>query len=143
MEAGIRSLLVNTPAPVLSTHLLQLAKKAAPESKNTLPGLVTILLSAFSSLFILISWSSFFQIVHTWVLIAIAKYPRQITYVNSNKYHTFAIRSDSGLLLWQQKRYQRHNLLPAATLRWSGVGFIGAGISYVSAIDFCRFTASA
>lgn len=143
MEVGIRNLLVNTPAPVLSTQRSQLAQKAVPESKNSLPGLITLLLSTFSSLFIMISWSGFFQIIHTWVLIAIANFPRQITYVNSNNNHTFAIRSDSGLFLWQQKRYQRYNLLPAATIRWSGLGFIGAGTSYVSAIDFCRFTASA
>jgi hypothetical protein len=143
MEAGIRSLLVSTPAPVLSSQRSQLAKKVAPESRISLPGLITLVLSVFSSLFIMISWSSFFQIVHTWVLTALAHFPQKVAYVSSNKHYMYAIRSGSGFILWQQKRSQQHNLVCTSPIRWSSIGYMGAGISYLSALDFCRYTASA
>jgi hypothetical protein len=142
MEVGIRSLPVITPVPVLSSPRSHMAKKVAPALTISLPGPITLLLSAVSSLFIMISWSSFFQMIHTWVLIAIANYPRQTTIVNSTNNHTFAMRSDSGFIVWTQKRYQQHSLF-STPMRWSGVGFLGVGISYVSALDFCRYTASA
>lgn len=143
MEAGIRSLLISTPTPVLLSQRLQLAKKAVPETNYSLPGLYTLVLSTFSSLFLLISWSSFFQRIHTWALTALAHFPRNIAYLSSNKHYTYAIRPGSGFMLWSHKRYQQHNLIPSATIQWNGVGYIGAGIFYVSALDFCRYTARA
>lgn len=143
MEVAIRSLLVVTPVPVLSSQHTQQVKKAVPESKFSLPGLSTHVLSTFSSLFFMISWSRLFQTLHTWMLTAFAHFPRNIAYASSNKHYTYAIRSGSGFILWQQKRYQRHNLLPSTTIRWSGAGYFGAGISYASALDFCRYTARA
>ena len=143
MEIGIRSLLVSTPAPVLPPQHLQFAKKARIESRISLPDPITLLLSAFSSLFILISWSSFFHIIHTWLLTVLVHLPRNIAYVSSNNHFTYAIRSGSGFALWRQKRSQRHNLIPTVTIQWNGVGYIGAGIFYVSALDFCRYTARA
>ena len=121
MEAGIRSLLMSKPEPMLSYQLSQLERMPALESGLTLPGLITLLLSVFSSLFIAISWSSFWQKLHTWVLIVIAHYPQKVTYVNSNNYHTFAIRSDSGFFLWQQERYQNHDIISTLPTRWSGM----------------------
>ncbi len=143
MEAGIRSLLMSNPEPMLSYQHSQLERKPTLESGISLPGLITLVLSAFSSLFIMISWSSFYHKLHTCMLTALALFPQKVAYVSSNSHYTYAIRSDSGFILWQQNRYQRHNLVCTAPIRWSGVGYIGAGISYVSALDFCRYTARA
>jgi hypothetical protein len=121
MEAAIRSLPMSKPMPVLSYQHSQLERKPALESGLTLPGPITLVLSMFSSLFITISWSSFYQKLHTWVLIVIANYPRKVTYVNSNNYHTFAIRSDSGFFLWQHERYQNHDIISTLPMHWSGM----------------------
>lgn len=121
MEAGIRSLLMSKPEPMLSYQHSQLERKPALKSGLTFPGLITLVLSVFSSLFITISWSSFYQKLHTWMLIVIAHYSRKVTYVNSNNYHTFAIRSDSGFFLWQQERYQNHDTISTLPIGWSGM----------------------
>jgi hypothetical protein len=121
MEAGIRSLLITKPNPMLTYQHTQLKRKPARESGLTLPGLITLVLSVFPSLFITISWSSFYQKLQTWVLIVIAHYPRKVTYVNSNNYHTFAICSDSGFFLWQQERYQNHGIISTLPIHWSGM----------------------
>jgi hypothetical protein len=117
MEVGIRSLLANKTDSIITYQHMQPDRKPALESGHTLTGLITLLFSAFSSVLITISWSSFCHKLHTWILICIAHYPRKVTYVHSNHYHTFAIRSDSGLFLWQQKRFQKHNLLHTIPVR--------------------------
>jgi anti-sigma factor RsiW len=143
MEAGIRSLLSSKPVPVSSHQFLQLERKAAPVSGFSLPGIISLVLSAFSSLLIKISWSRLYQELHTWVLIAFAHFPQRVAYMSSNSHHTYAIRSGSGFILWQQERYYQHDLISTAPVRWSGMCYIGAGIAYVSALDFCRYTARA
>lgn len=143
MEAGIRSLLISNPTPVLAYHLPQRERKAAPESGCSLPGIFTVILSAISSLLIKISWSRFYQQLYTWVFLALAHFPQRVAYISSNSHHTYAIRSHSGFMLWKQERYHQHDLVPTAPVRWSGMCYIGSGIGYVSALDFCRYTARA
>ena len=143
MEAGIRSLLFSNPTPVLAYQLPQRESKAAPESGNTLTTIIAVILSAISSLLITISWSRFYQQLHTWVLIAFAHLPQRVAYISSNSHHTYAIRSNSGFMLWKQERYHQHYLVPTAPVRCSGMCYIGSGVSYVSALDFCRYTARA
>jgi hypothetical protein len=142
MEIGIRSLIVNSPAIARSFRQSQFAKKESLKSRISLPDPITLILSVFSSLFLMISWSSVFQMVYTMVLTVLAHFPQKIAYFSSNSCYTYAIRSDSGFIVWQQKRYRQHSLC-STPIRWSGIGFIGVGISYVSALDFCRYTASA
>lgn len=117
MEIGIRSLLSNKTESLISYQPMRLDRKPALESGHTLTGLITLVFSAFSSLLFTISWSSFYHKLHTWILIFSAHYPRKVTYVHSNNNHTFAIRSDSGFFLWQQKRYLRHNHLHTIPVR--------------------------
>jgi hypothetical protein len=143
MEAGIRSLLISNPTPVLAYQLPQRESKAAPESGYTLTTIISFVLSAISSLLITISWSRFYQQLHTWVLIAFAHFPQRVAYISSNSHHTYAIRSNSGFMLWKQARYQQHDLVPTAPVRWSGMCYMGSGVGYVSALDFCRYTARA
>jgi len=121
METGIRSLLTSKPISMLSYQHSQLEKKGALKSRLALPGPFTLVLSVFSSFFITVSWSSFYQKIHTWMLIVFANYPRRITYVNSNNFHTFAIRSGSGYFLWQQERYQNNHLISTLPMHWSGM----------------------
>jgi hypothetical protein len=143
MEAGIRSLLISKPTPVLSYQLAQLERETAPNPEFSLQSLISLVLSAFSSLMITICWSRFYQKLHTWVLIALALFPQKIAYVSSGSRHTYAIRADNGFTLWQQERYQKHGLVSTVPVRLSGMCFVGAGTAYVSALDFCRYTAQA
>jgi hypothetical protein len=117
MEAAIRSLPMSKPVPVFSYQHSQLERKVAFRSALSLTDIISNVLFVFYSIFIKISWSSFYQKLHTWVLLVNAYYPRSLTYVHSNNYHTFAIRSDSGYFLWQQERYQRYNLLYTMPVR--------------------------
>jgi hypothetical protein len=119
MEAAIRSLPMSKPVPVFSYQHSQLERKVALKSRLALPGLFTLVLSVISSFFIKISWSSFYQKLHTRVLLVIAYYPRRVTYVNSNNYHTFAIRSDSGYFLWKQESFQNDSVISTLPIHWS------------------------
>lgn len=143
MEAGIRSLLSTKPTPVRPGHLARLERKPAPASDFSLPGLITLALSAFSSLLIKISWSRFYQVLHTWMLIILAHFPQRVAYMSSNRHQRYAIRSGSGFVLWQQESYHQYDLVSTSPVRWNGMCYIGAGIAYVSALDFCRYTARA
>jgi len=118
MEAAIRSLPVSEPLPFFSYPHSRLERKVELKSRLALPGLFTLVLSVFSSFFTKISWSSFYQKLHTRVLLVIAYYPRSVTYVNSNSYHTFALRSDSGYFLWEQERYQNDGIISTLPMRW-------------------------
>jgi hypothetical protein len=143
LEKSFLNLLSSKPAPVFSLQLPRLESKAVPKLEPSLQNLITLLLSAFSSLFMKISWSQLYQKLHTWVLIALAHFPRQIAYVSSNSHYSYAIRSDSGFILWQQKRYNGHNLVSTVPIRWNGISYAGAGIAYVGALDFCKYAVQA
>jgi hypothetical protein len=117
MEAVIRNLPMSKPVPALSYQHSRQERKVAFRSALSLTDIISYVLLVFSSLFIKISWSNFYQKLHTWVLIVITYSPRRVTYVNSNNYQTFAIRTDSGYFLWEQERYQRYNLLYTLPVR--------------------------
>ncbi len=143
LEKGFLNLLSSKPAPVFSLQLPRQESKAIPKLELSVQNLITLLWSAFSSLFMKISWSQLYQKLHTWVLIAPAHFPQKVYYVQSNSHYSYAIRSDSGFILWQQKRYNGHNLVSTAPIRWSGISYAGAGTAYVSALDFCRYAVQA
>ena len=121
MEAVIRSLPMSKPVPALSYQHTRQKRKVAFRSALSLTDIISYVLLVFSSLFMKISWSSFYQKLHTWVLIVITYSPRRVTYVNSNNYQKFAIRSDSGYFLWQQERYQNHSVISTLPMHWSGM----------------------
>ncbi len=141
MEAAIRSLPMSKPVPVFSYQHSQLERKVVFRSALSLPDIISFVLSLFSSLFITISWSSFYQKLHTWFFTTPSLFSHKIAYVSANSHYTYARRSDSGFILWQQKRYQKHNLGLSVPIRLSGISYIGGGIAYASALDFCRYTA--
>ena len=143
MEVDIRSLPMSKPVPVFSYQPSQQERKVAFRSALSLTDIISYVLFVFYSIFIKISWSSFYQKLHTWVLIALAHFPRQVAYVSSNSHYSYAIRFDSGFILWQQKRYNGHNLISTAPIRWNGISYTGAGTAYVSALDFCRYAVQA
>ena len=117
LEAVIRNLPMSKPVPALSYQHSRQERKVAFRSALSLTDIISYLLLVFYSILIKISWSSFYQKLHTRVLLVIAYSSRRVTCVNSNNYHTFAIRSDSGYFLWQQERDQRYNLLYTMPVR--------------------------
>ena len=143
MEAGIRSLLVCKPVPFLSQPRPQVARKTRPRSEFFLPDIISFLSSMFTSLFISISLSNIYLKLHCWLLAIPSLFSHKIAYVHSNSHYMYAMRSDSGFILWQQKRYQRHNQLYTVPVRMCGMNYIGGGTAYVIALDFCRYTARA
>ena len=119
MEAAIRSLPMSEPLPFFSYQHPRLERTVELKSRLALPALFTLVLSVFSSFFIKISWSSFYQTLHTRLLLVIAYNPRSVTYVNANSFHTFALQSDSGYFLWEQERYQNDGIISTLPMHWS------------------------
>jgi hypothetical protein len=143
MEAGIRSLLVCKPVPFLSQPRPQLASKTRPRSEFFLPDIISFLSSIFTTLFISIHLSNIYLKLHYWFSKFPSLFSHKIAFVKSSSNYLYAIRSESGFILWRQQRYQRHNLLYIVPVRMIGMNCIGGGIAYVSALDFCRYTARA
>jgi hypothetical protein len=143
MEAGIRSLIRSNTTFVPQYQLPRRERKSTPLSGFSLPAFITLVLSALSSLLMKVSWSRFYQELYTWVLLALAHVPQRVSYLSSNSHHTYAIQSGSGFILWQQKREYQYDLVPTAPLRWSGMCYIGTGVAYASALEFCRNSARA
>jgi hypothetical protein len=141
MEAAIRSLPMSKPMPVFSYQHSRLERIGVFRSALSLPDIISFVVSVFSSLFITISWSSFYQKLHSWFVTTSSFLSHKIAYVSASSHYTYAMRSDSGFILWQQKRYQKHNLGLSVPIRLGGMSFIGGGIAYASALDFCRYTA--
>jgi len=143
MDAGIRNLLVCNPVPFLSQQRPQLASNVNPGSDFLLPDILSFLSSIFTSFIIGISLSRIYWKLHYWFSIFPSLFSNRIDYVNSSSHNLYAIRSDSGFILWQQKSYHRHNLLYIVPVRMIGMNYVGGGTAYVSALDFCRYTARA
>ena len=143
MDAGIRSLLVCNPVPVLSQHRPQLASNTNPGSDFLWSEILSLLSPMLTSFFIGISLSHIYLKLHYWLSIIPSLFHHEIDYVYSSSDNLYAIRSDSGFILWQQKSYHKHNLLYIVPVRMIGMNYIGGGTAYVSALDFCRYTARA
>jgi len=156
MEAGIRSLPVIRPLPGLSyqqSHQQSLQQSlqrshvkrvtAAPKLRSSLQLPIAISLAALSSLFIRISWSRFYQALHTLALIVLAHFQNKIVYVSSDSHYLYAMRSGSGFFLWTQKRYFRRELFSSLPIGRYGIYSYGSGVAYAMALDFCRYTARA
>lgn len=144
MEVGIRSLPAIKPLAGLSYQPPQPARKvAAAKAGPALQLLVMTGLATLYSLFSRMSWSRFYQELQTWILIALTRFPRKIMYVNAGSQYLYAMRSDSGYFLWQQKRYTRHELVSSLQIRWSGMPYAGSGIALANALDFCEYAVRA
>jgi hypothetical protein len=143
MDAGIRSLLVCNPVTFLSQPCSQLVSKKRPGTDFFLLDILSFLATMFASFFMHIRLSHIYLKLHYWLLIIPSLCSHKIAYVTSNSHYLFAIRSESGFILWQQKSYQKHNLLYPVSLRMIGMNSISGGTAYLSALDFCRYTARA
>jgi hypothetical protein len=143
MEAAIHSLPLSKPMPVFSYQHSRLERNGVFRSALSLSDIISFVVSVFSSLFITTNMSNIYQILRTWFVTTSSFLSHKIAYVSSNSHYTYAMRSDSGFILWQQKRYQKHNLGLSVPVRLGGMSYIGGGIAYVSALDFCRYTAQA
>ncbi len=143
MEVGICSLPAIKPLPGLSYQLPQPTRKvAAPKAGPALQFLVTVGLATLCSL-CRISWSRFYHELQTWILIALTRFPRKIMYVNTGSHYSYAVRSDSGYFLWQQKRYTRQELVSSLPIRCGGMSYAGSGVALASALDFCEYAVRA
>jgi hypothetical protein len=140
LETGIRSLTIATSIPEFSYSSIQ-SKRKIPEFAPvlSLQSLCLMILATLSSFCLSISRTPVYQKVHTWMLIALASFPRRIAYVNSGNRFVYAMRTDSGYCLWRQKRYQKHELISNSSIRCSGVSYIGIGIAQAAFLDFCRY----
>jgi Putative zinc-finger len=143
MDAGIRSLLVCNPVPVLTQQRPQLASNVNPGSDFLWLNILSFVASMFTSFIKGISLSYIYLKLHYWFSIFSSLFSHKIDYVKSNSHNLYAIRSDSGFILWQQKSYHRHNLLYIVPVRMIGMNYVGGGTAFVSAMDFCRYTARA
>lgn len=144
MEVGIRNLPVIKPLPGLSYQPSQPARKVAtPKAGPALQLLVMMGLATLYSLFSRMSWSRFYQELQTGILIALTRFPRKIMYVNTGSHYSYAVRSDSGYFLWQQKRYTRHELVSSLPIRCGGMSYAGSGVALLSALDFCEYAVRA
>jgi len=89
------------------------------------------------------SWSRVYQNLQTWILIALTRFPGKIMYVHTSSHFSYAVRSDSGYFLWQQKRYTRHELVSSLPIRYGAMFYAGSGIALASALDFCEYAVRA
>ena len=143
MDSGIRSLLVCNPVPFHSQPYPQLVSKTRQRSEFFLPDILSLLSTKFASFFMRIRMSKMYLNLQYWLLIIPSLCSHKVAYLTSSSHYLYAIRSESGFILWQQKRYQRHNLLYTVPVRMIGVNGISGGTAYLSALDFCRYTARA
>jgi len=141
MEVAIRSLPLCKPVPVFSYQHSQQERKVIFRAALSLPDIISFLLLMFSSPLITITLSNIYQKLRILFITTLSLFTPKITYVSANSLYTYAMRSDSGFILWQQKRYQKYN--PGLTLpvRLTGSSCAGVGVAYASALDFCRYTA--
>jgi hypothetical protein len=141
MDAGIRSLLISKAAPIHTYPRPQQISRMKPRSEIILPDLLSSLSPMFVSFFISISLSNIYLKLHYWLLLIPSLISHRIAYVTSNGHHLYAIRSESGFMLWQLKGYQKHNLLYTVPVRMIGMNSFCWGTTFLIASDFCRYTA--
>jgi hypothetical protein len=141
MESAFRRLPMCKPVPIFSYQHSQQERKVIFRSALSLPDTISFVLSVFSSLLITISLSNIYQKLRILFVTTLSLFSPKIAYVSANSQYTYAMRSDSGFILWQQKRYQKYNLGLSVSVRLGGMSSIGGGIAYASALDFCRYTA--
>jgi hypothetical protein len=145
LEAGIRSIPMKRPIPEFSYEPFQpLRKSSADISTLTVQQTLPLLfLTTLSSLSVRISWSPLFQAVHTWILLALSRFPSRVAYASSNNRFLYVMRSDSGYFLWKHKRFRRSELFASSPLRGSGMLFTGSGTALAAALDFCKYAVQA
>jgi Putative zinc-finger len=110
LEASIRSLLVCEEAAFISQPRSQRVRRS-PRSEIILPDILSLSLSMFASLIVSIYLSNIYLKLHYWLLLIPSLFSRKIAYVTSSNHYLYAIRSESGFMVWQQKRFQKQNTL--------------------------------
>ncbi len=141
MEAAIRNLPMCKPVPVFSYQHSQHERKVIFRSALSLPEIISFVLSVLISSLSTNSLSKIYQKLHILFVTTLSLFSHKIAFVSASSLYTYAMRSDSGFILWQQKRYQKYPLGLSVPVRLSGSCCAGGGIAYASALDFCRYTA--
>ena len=144
LEAGIRSVTMKRPIPEFSYEPFQpMRKPSADTSTLTVQTLPVLFLTTLSSLSVRISWSPLLQAVHTWILLALSRFPRRVLYASSNNRFLYVMRSDSGYFLWKHKRFRRSELFSNSPIRGGGMLFTGSGTALAATLDFCKYAVQA
>jgi len=143
MENNLRSLLSNEIAPHMSLLYPQEGNSSIQNSELILPDILTLLLTMFATLYSGLCSSKIYLKFHSWLILVPSLFSRKITYATSSSHYLYAIRSESGYMIWKQKRYQKHNTRCTVPMRMIGINCFSWGTALLSAIDFCRYTARA
>ena len=123
------------PIPEFSFEPAQIRQRPSSLSERSLFARV---LAALSSLHLRLSWSPLEHAILTAFLLALLTFPGKVAYARSGNRFLYALRADSGFLLWKLKRYRRSELVSSHPIRLSGTVFVGSGIALVTALDFCK-----
>ena len=142
LDCGIRSLLACEGASFISHPSPQRVRKA-PNIEIILADIPSLLSALLTSLFASIVLSNVYLKLHYWLLLMTSFFSQKIAYVKTSSHHLYAIRSESGFMVWKQESYQKHNLLYTVPVRMVGINCFSWGTAYLSAADFCRYTARA
>src|SRR5215467_58707 len=142
LESGIRSLLACEEAAFISQPCSKRVRRT-PRAEIMLPDLPSLFLSMFASRFVSICLSKLHLQLHYWLLLIPSLFSHKIAYVLSSSHNLYAIRPESGFIVWKQKRYEKHNPLYTVPARMIGMNCFSCGTALLSAYDFCRYTARA
>jgi len=145
IESRIRSLPAVEPLPTVSYRVLLLQKDtAAPEKfielvsylQDILITGIAALISVYSGLIRL----RLHQKLQICADIVLAHFHRSVIYAWSNNHLMYAIRMDGSTFHWRHNRWSsgKNDLVSSCLVRGSGMTYMGSGIFYVSASDFCK-----
>jgi hypothetical protein len=145
IETRIRSLPAVEPLPTISYRVLQLQKDAATSEKfmelasyleETLIAGIAVLISLYSSLIRL----RLHQKLKICAGILFSHFNRPVVYAWSNNHSMYAMRKDGNTSHWSHTRWSsgKNDLVSSSLPRGNGVTYMGSGVFYMSAVDFCR-----
>ena len=140
LDAQVGGSVMEMPVPAFSYEPIQpLRKPSAHTSTLSLQNLPLLFLVTLISFSLKIYWSRFLQAIYMLALLVLSSLPRRIAYASSNNHFLYAMRSDSGYLLWKRKRSRRNELVSNSPVRACAMLFTGSGTALAAALDFCRY----
>jgi hypothetical protein len=143
MKTSFRSLLANETTPQISLHSPQKTNSSISNLEFILPDIFTFFSTMLATLYFGFYLSKIYLKFHYWLLFIPSLFSRKISYATTGSHNLYAIRSDSGFMMWSQNRYQKYNTLYTIPVRMIGINCFSSGTALLSAMDFCKYTARA
>lgn len=143
MENNLRSLLSYDIAPQISLPSSQEGNSSIQSSELILPDILTLLATLFVTLYSGLCLSKISLKFQSWFILIPALFFHKITYATSSSHYFYAIRSESGYMIWEQNRYQAHDTRCTVPMRMIGINCFSWGTALLSTMDFCKYTARA